>query len=97
MSTFKELLGTDNKKEQEIRIKELLQIEATPEITLQIRYNGIADRVTVDVSGGDVAFDAIHRMIELASKAIRREEVNVAVQLQQAEDAVEDESPDVSK
>jgi len=75
MSTFKELLGTDNKKKQEERIEELLLIEATPEITLQIRYNGITDDIAVDMSGGDVAFDVIHHMLELASTAIRREEL----------------------
>ena len=77
-----ELLGTEDEKEQEERIKELLLIEATPEITLQIRYNGIADQLTMDINGGDVAFDIIHHILELAGKAIRREEVNIAVQRQ---------------
>ena len=87
MSTFKELLGTDNKKKQEERIQELLQIEANPEITLHIRYNGIVDQIMVDIFGGDVSFDVIHRMLELASKAVRREEVNVAAQqAQEGED-----------
>lgn len=88
MSTFKELLGTDNKKEQEERIRELLQIAATPEISLLIRYNGIADQVVLSVFGGDVSFDAIHRMLELTSTAIRREEINMATQ-QQAEEVEE--------
>ncbi len=82
-TTFKELLGTDNKKEQFERIQELLQIEATPEITLRIRYNGISDQMTLDMSGGDVPFDVIHRMLELAGKAIRREELNAALQQQE--------------
>jgi hypothetical protein len=88
MSIFKELLGTDNKKEQEERIKDLLQIEATPEITLHIRYDGINDQVVLNLSGGDVSFDAVHRALELASKAIRMEEVNIAMQqqMQQGED-----------
>ena len=86
MSTFKELLGTDNKKKQEERIQELLQIEANPEISLHIRYNGIVDQVMVDLSGGDVPFDVLHRMLELTSTAIRREELNVALQHQQVQE-----------
>lgn len=78
MDTFKELLGTDNKKKQVERIQELLLKEATPEITLQIRYNGINDEVMVEMTGGDVPFDVIHRMLALTSIAIRREELNMA-------------------
>ena len=98
MSTFKELLGTDNKKKQEERIKELLLIEATPEITLQIRYNGMADQVILNISGGDVSFDVIHRMLELTSQAIRREELNAAVQQQaQASSAADDMKKEVEE
>ncbi len=82
MSTFKELLGTDNKKEQEEKIKELLQIASTPEITLQIRYDGIADQVILNISGGNVSFEILHRILELTSKAIRREEINAVIQQQ---------------
>jgi hypothetical protein len=83
MSTFKGLLGTDNKKEQLEKIEALLKIVATPEITLILQYNGITDQVTLNISGGDVAFDTIHRALELAGRAIRREEVNIAVQQQE--------------
>ena len=83
MRTFKELLGTDNKKKQLDKIEELLKIAATPEITLHIRYDGINDQVVLNLSGGDVSFDAIHRALELAGKAIRREEVNTAMQQSQ--------------
>lgn len=84
MTTFKELLGTGDKKEQIEKIEELLKIAATPEVSLLIQYNGLEDRIALHILGGDVAFDIIHRMLELAGKAIRREEVNTAVQ-QQAE------------
>lgn len=79
MNTFKELLGTDDKKKQFERIKELLLIEATPEITLQIRYDGITDDIAMDMSGGNVAFDVIHHILELASIAMRKEELKVAL------------------
>lgn len=82
MSTFKELLGTDNKKKQLERIEELLQIVATPEISLLIRYNGLNDAITMNLFGGDVPFDVIHRMLELTSTAIRKAELDVAVQEQ---------------
>jgi hypothetical protein len=90
MRTFKELLGTDNKKKQLDKIEELLEIAAIPEITLQIRYNGIDDQVILNIFGGDVSFDALHRALELTSKALRREEVNVAgqQQVQDGEDKV---------
>jgi hypothetical protein len=86
--TFKELLGTDNKKKQLDKIEELLKIVATPEITLHIRYDGINDEVVLNLSGGYVSFDALHRALELTSKAIRREEVNMAMQqqIQEGED-----------
>ncbi len=80
MKTFKELLGTDSKKKQVERIEELLIKEGNPEITLQIRYNGISDQVVVDISGGNVPFDVLYRMLELTSRAIRREELNMAAQ-----------------
>jgi hypothetical protein len=83
--TFKELLGTDNKKKQLDKIEELLKIVATPEITLLIRYNGLDDQITMNIFGGDVSFDALHRALELTSKALRREEVNSAVQQAQQE------------
>jgi len=92
MSTFKELLGTDNKKEQIKKIEELLQIVATPEVSLQIRYNGIDDYVIVNLSGGDASFDAIHRMLELTSIAMRREELSAAKQEIQA--TSDDKAPD---
>ena len=79
MSTFKELLGTDNKKEQEEKVEALLKIASTPEISLLVRYDGINDQITLNVFGGNVPFDTIHRILELASQAIRREEVNTAV------------------
>ena len=98
MSTFKELLGSSSQKKQEERIKELLLIEATPEITLQIRYNGIIDQVILNISGGDVSFDAIHRMLELTSKTIRREELSAAVQQQaQASSAADDMKKEVEE
>lgn len=75
MDTFKELLGADNKKEQMARIKELLAKEANPEIMLQIRYDRIVDDIQVDMYGGDVPFDALYRMLELANTAIRRKEL----------------------
>ncbi len=79
MSTFKELLGTDNKKEQEEKVEELIKLASTPEISLLVRYDGINDQVTLNIFGGNVSFDTIHRILELTSKAIRREEVNTAV------------------
>jgi hypothetical protein len=91
MNTFKELLGTDNKKEQTEKIEELLKIAANPEITLLIQYNGISDQATINLLGGDAPFDIIHRMLELASKAIRREELNAAIR-QQVQDG-EDKDP----
>lgn len=98
MSTFKELLGSSSQKKQEERIKELLLIEATPEITLQIRYNGIIDQVILNISGGDVSFDVIHRMLELTSKTIRREELSAAVQQQaQASSAADDMKKEVEE
>jgi len=84
MNTFKELLGTDNKKKQIERIEELLTIAATPEISLLIRYNGLDDAITMNLFGGDVPFDVIHRMLELTSTAIRREELTVATSAVQA-------------
>ena len=80
MSTFTELLETRSKKKQEERIKELLKIAATPEISLLIRYNGLDDQITMNIFGGDVTFDTLHRMLELTSRALRREEVNTAAQ-----------------
>jgi hypothetical protein len=80
--TFKELLGTDNKKKQLDKIEELLEIVATPEISLLIRYNGLDDQATMNIFGGEVTFDTLHHMLELTSKAIRREEVNMAAQQQ---------------
>lgn len=91
MPTFKELLGTDNKKEQEARIVKLLQIEATPEITLQIRYNGIYDTIEIHLSGGDVPFDIVHRMLELTSKAMRREELSQLIEAQAQDNGTEPE------
>ncbi len=83
MTTFKELLGTDNKKKQLERIEELLTIVATPETSMLIRYDGLKDVATMNLlSGGDVPFDVLHRMLELTSTAIRREELNVAIQQQ---------------
>ncbi len=79
MSNIKELLGTDNKKEQEEKVEELIKIAATPEISLLVRYDGINDQVTLNILGGNVSFDTIHRILELTSKAVRKEEVNVAV------------------
>ena len=86
MSTIKELLGTDNKKEQLEKIEALLKIANTPEISLLIRYDGIKDQAAMDIYGGDVTFDTLHRMLELTSKAIRREEVNLAGQEQEKEE-----------
>lgn len=77
METFKELLEAENKKQQVERIKELLLKEANPEITLQIRYNGIADDIEVDLYGGDVPFDVLYRMLELTNRAIRKKEIMV--------------------
>lgn len=77
METFKELLEVENKKQQVERIKELLLKEANPEITLQIRYNGIADDIEVDLYGGDVPFDVLYRMLELTNRAIRKKEIMV--------------------
>ena len=81
MDTFKTLLGTPNKKKQIERIKELLQIEAMPEITLQVRYNGIADDVAVDVTGGDVPFAVLHHMLDLTAAVTRKEEVKAAINM----------------
>jgi hypothetical protein len=91
MSTFKELLGTDNKKKQEEKIEELLKIAATPEISLLIRFNGLTDQVTLSIFGGDVVFDTIHHMLERTSKIIRQEELSEAVQ--QQEQVGEDKDP----
>ena len=85
MNTFKDLLGTDSKKNQVERIEELLLKEANPEITLQIRYDGITDDIAVDMFGGNVAFDVIHHMLELTSIAIRRKEMSQIAQ-EQAQD-----------
>jgi len=87
MTTFKELLGTDSKKKQEEKIEELLKIAATPEINLLLQYNGLDDQLTMNIFGGDVTFDTLHHILELANKAVRREEVNVAAQqAQEGED-----------
>lgn len=85
MTTFKELLGTTNKKEQEDRIKELLLKEKNPEVILQIQYSGLTDKVMVNMFGGDVPFDVVHRMLHLASKAIRTEEMSMALAMLEAE------------
>ncbi len=65
------------------KIEGLLKIADTPEISLLLRYNGIQDQLTMDIYGGDVSFDTLHRILELASKAIRKEEVKVATQQQE--------------
>jgi hypothetical protein len=91
-STFKGLLGTDNKTKQLKKIEELLKIAATPEIGLLIRYNGLDDQITMSIFGGEVTFDILHHMLELTSKAIRREEVNMAAQ--QQVQAGEDKEPE---
>jgi len=85
MSTFKELLGADNRKDQEARIKELLLKEANPEVILQIQYSGLTDKVVVNMFGGDVPFDVVHRMLSLAGNAIRREEMSIALAALEAE------------
>ena len=84
MPTFKELLGTDNKKEQEQRILELLAKEANPEVMLTLQYNQLKDDLAVQLSGGDAPYEVIFRMLELASQVIRQQELVAALKQQES-------------
>ena len=84
MPTFKELLGTDNKKEQEARIVELLAKEANPEVMLTLQYNQLKDDLVVQLSGGDVSFEVIFRMLELAGQVMRQKELVAALKQQES-------------
>ena len=79
MATFKELLGTDNKKEQEARIVDLLMKEAAPDIALLIQYKQLKDEVEIQLLGADAPFASLHRLLELASKAVREQELVAAI------------------
>jgi hypothetical protein len=85
MSTIKELLGTDNRKEQEAKIEGLLSNASKPVIDLVIRYDHLADQISLTVIGGDIAFDTIHRMLDLTRQAVRQQEVATALSQQQFE------------
>lgn len=76
--TIKELLGTSNKEEQEARIKELLAKEASAQYGMLIKYDQKLDGVDVHPFGGNVPFDVLYRMLELANKAVRQEEIEMA-------------------
>ena len=82
-----ELLGTPNEKEQEEKVKALIQTVSTPVIDLLIRYDASTDRASIHIIGDDVAFDVIHRMLELAGKAMRKEEIQTALTQQQQVDS----------
>ena len=79
---IKELLGTEDKKEQLERIQELIAKAANPPVDLLIRYEPIADQVSVNVIGGDVVFEILYRMLELTRQALHRSEMEALMQQQ---------------
>ena len=81
MTTIAKLLEVEDKKEQVEKVEELLKIASTPVIDLIIRNDGL-DEVTLNIIGGDVAFETLYKMLDLARQAIHQQEIQMAVMAQ---------------
>jgi len=69
-----ELLGTEDEEAQYAIVEALLESEKDPTYALVIRYDLPKDGVEVQVIG-KVPFMFIYRMLELANKAIHKQEI----------------------
>ncbi len=78
MSTMKELVGTDNKKEQVEFVQQLIERVNSPVIDLVIRFEN--EQINMTIMGGDVSFDVLYRMLDMTRQALHQREVETAVQ-----------------
>lgn len=77
MTAFDELLGTKDEEVQIAIVKDLLEQEKNKSYAMLIRYDLQQDGVDVSLVGGAVPFTFLYRMLELANKAVRLEEIEV--------------------
>ncbi len=78
MSTMKELVGTDNKKEQVEFVQQLIERVNSPVIDLVIRFEN--EQINMSIMGGDVSFDVLYRMLDMTRQALHQREIETAVQ-----------------
>ena len=78
MSTMKELVGTDNKKEQVEYVQQLIKRVNSPVIDLIIRFEN--EQVDISMMGGDVSFDILYKMLDMTRQALHQRELEMAVQ-----------------
>ncbi len=79
MTKLYKLLGTRNRKDQELQVEALLKAVQMPTIDVIIRYDHLADRVQVVIVGGNVEFDAVHHILDLARKDVQCDEVQASI------------------
>lgn len=82
--TISELLGTEDEEAQIAIVNDLLELERNPAYGMFIRYDLPKDGVEINIVG-QVPFDFLYRMLELANKAVRMEEIETIKKLPKEE------------
>lgn len=73
-SKLAELLQTDNPEEQAVMVGRLLELAQLPTIGILITKDFRSGKVTVQISGGSVPYDAVYDMLDQARKIVLQEE-----------------------
>jgi len=79
-----ELLGTEDEEAQIAIVETLLELEKNPAYAMFIRYDLPRDGVEINIVG-QVPYDFLYRMLELANKAVRMDEMETIKNLPKSE------------